>query len=224
MTTDTKKKKRDSFWVQNDARLFRFSVKLIDGPMSETFMKANPKIIRVIEMRGDDTLGYLHEMIFKAFNRFDPHLYEFQFGGKKPMDRKFTHRYIMEEIFEEEKDDPLFGDMEPYANLQTGNAETTTVGSLNLEKKDKFFYWFDFGDDWWHEITVKAIEPEVDARKKYPRIAEKIGKSPKQYDESELGFGSQVYVALAESGAMPLMIPLGKTPRKKQSKAIKEKT
>ncbi|MBW1985405.1 MAG: plasmid pRiA4b ORF-3 family protein, partial [Deltaproteobacteria bacterium] len=28
------------------------------------------------------------------------------------------------------------------------------MGKLNLAEKDKLYYLFDFGDDWWHEITL----------------------------------------------------------------------
>jgi len=48
-------------------------------------------------------------------------------------------------------------------------------------------YWFDFGDDWWHQINVRAI-PEKAATGKYPRIDRRVGKSPPQYvdwDEEE---------------------------------------
>lgn len=39
-------------------------------------------------MRGSDTLDDLHWAIFEAFDREDPHCYQFELGGKKPMDRK----------------------------------------------------------------------------------------------------------------------------------------
>ena len=39
----------------------------------------------MIEIRGDQTLEQLHHAIFKAYDRWDEHLYEFQFG-KRPFD------------------------------------------------------------------------------------------------------------------------------------------
>ena len=69
--------------------LYIMTVFLVGGPISERF--TNKEISRVIEIRGDQTLGQLHDAIFEAYDRSDEHLYEFQFG-KRPFDpdgRKF---------------------------------------------------------------------------------------------------------------------------------------
>ena len=39
--------------------------------------------------------------------------------------------------------------------------DQTTLDSLGLEVGRTFGYWFDFGDDWWHQINVEAIDDEV---------------------------------------------------------------
>src|SRR5208283_2306150 len=65
------------------ANLYVLSVFLVGGPTSEKF--ANKVIHRVIEIRGDQTLEQLHDAIFQAYDRWDQHLYEFQFG-KRPFD------------------------------------------------------------------------------------------------------------------------------------------
>jgi hypothetical protein len=65
------------------ANLYVASVFLLSGPTSKKF--ANKEISRVIEIRGDQTLEQLHHAIFKAYDRWDEHLYEFQFG-KRPFD------------------------------------------------------------------------------------------------------------------------------------------
>ena len=41
-------------------------------------------------------------------------------------------------------------------------------------------YWFDFGDDWYHQIDTTAITYGVQ-KGKYPRITERVGESPPQY-------------------------------------------
>ena len=51
------------------ANLYVVSVFLMSGPISEKF--ANTLINRVIEVRGDQTLGQLHEAIRQAFDRLD---------------------------------------------------------------------------------------------------------------------------------------------------------
>jgi hypothetical protein len=63
--------------------------------------------------------------------------------------------------------------------------DQTTIGSLGLEVSRSFGYWFDFGDDWWHQIDVTAIEDKM-PRRKLPKVTKKVGKSPPQYaDEDE---------------------------------------
>ena len=56
----------------------------------------------------------------------------------------------------------------------------TTLASLGLEVGRSFGYWFDFGDDWWHQINVEAIEDKV-PRGKFPKVTKREGKSPPQY-------------------------------------------
>src|SRR5437868_6375872 len=67
-------------------RVYALKVSLISGFVSDKFAKKNPSVYRTIRIRGDQTLEELHFAIFEAYDRFDEHLYEFQFG-KKPMDR-----------------------------------------------------------------------------------------------------------------------------------------
>jgi len=71
-------------------------------------------------------------------------------------------------------DDP-FGDENP-----AGDVTRTTIGSLGLKLGDAFGYWFDFGDDWWHQINVVAVEDEA-PRGKYPKVIRRVGESPPQY-------------------------------------------
>src|SRR5438477_4201179 len=63
--------------------LYVLSIDLLGGPVSKKF--TNKVISRVIEIRGDQTLEQLHHAIFKAYDRWEEHLYEFQFG-KRPFD------------------------------------------------------------------------------------------------------------------------------------------
>jgi len=49
-----------------------------------------------------------------------------------------------------------------------------------LKVGDAFGYWFDFGDDWWHQINVVAIADEA-PRGKYPKVTKRVGASPPQY-------------------------------------------
>jgi hypothetical protein len=151
--------------------LYELEVAIISGMISEAFAKANRHIVRTIEIRGDQTLEQLHEIIFKAFDRFDEHLYEFQVGGKGPMDPK-ARRYGLR--FDD--------DMTDFDSPSAGDVRTTTIASLRFKKDDAFGYWFDFGDDWWHQINVLAIHDEA-APGKFPRVTARTGESPPQYPD-----------------------------------------
>lgn len=55
-----------------------------------------------------------------------------------------------------------------------------TMASLGLSENDVFGYWFDFGDDWWHQVNVIAIKDKA-PKGKYPKVTQRIGASPPQY-------------------------------------------
>jgi hypothetical protein len=149
--------------------LYTLDVLLLDGPLTRKFAEKNPVVSRTIQIRGDQTLQDLHHAIFDAFGREEEHMYEFQFG-KRPMDPN-APRYVLPNTF-----GMNFGG-EPPA---TGRVDLTTLDSLGLRVGQRFAYWFDFGDDWWHQVNVEAIEDKV-PRGKFPRVTKRVGKSPPQY-------------------------------------------
>lgn len=155
----------------DSVRLYTLEVFLTDGPISETFAKKNPVVSRTIQIRGDQTLEDLHHAIFDAFDREEEHMYEFQFGTG-PMDPDGP-RYVLPGAFETDAGE---------RTAAAGRVDTATIGSLNLEVGRSFGYWFDFGDDWWHQINVEAIDEKV-PKGKFPRVTKRVGKSPPQYDE-----------------------------------------
>jgi hypothetical protein len=157
-------------WVKRDERLFTLEVCIIGGPMTAKFARKNKVICRTIQIRGDQTLECLHYAIFDAFDREDEHMYEFRVGGKGPMDPK-AKKYMLSGAFE----NPL-----PGTPQAAGDVMRTTIGSLGLKKDDSFGYWFDFGDDWWHQVYVTDIEERA-GRGKYPKVTRRVGKSPPQY-------------------------------------------
>jgi hypothetical protein len=150
--------------------LYTLQVALIGGPVSEKF--AGKEIIRTIQILGGQTLEDLHQMIFEAYDRFDEHSYEFQFG-KGPHDPK-GKRYVLPEMREQERGDRTIA----------GDVTQTTIDSLGLKVDQPFGYWFDYGDDWWHQIDVQAIDENV-PRGSYPKVIQRAGKSPPQYMDEE---------------------------------------
>jgi len=163
-----KRKQAAQGWVKLDDRLFTLEVCITSGPMTEEFMKKNNVICRTIEIRGDQTLEELHHAIFDAFDREDQHMFEFQVGGKGPMDPK-AKRYVLPMAMEDSN-----GEKKPEGTVNA------TIGSLGLKKDDAFGYWFDFGDDWWHQINVMNVEEKAGAGK-YPKVTQRVGESPPQY-------------------------------------------
>jgi hypothetical protein len=157
-------------------RIYTLDVFILEGPMSDEFMDENEEVSRTIEIRGDQTLEDLHNAIFQAFGRFDEHMYEFQIGGKRLMDPR-ARRYVLDEAFEDDVD----------GRAPSGKVSSTRLDSLGLKPGDAFAYWFDFGDDWWHQINVEAIE-DKEPTGSYPRVTKTVGQSPPQYmplDEDE---------------------------------------
>jgi Domain of unknown function (DUF6398)/Plasmid pRiA4b ORF-3-like protein len=147
----------------NINNLYELDVFLTDGPMTDQFIKKNPVVSRRIEITGDSTLQALHQIIFKAFNRSEEHLFEFQVGGSGPYDpqaRRYTRQSAIDET--------------------AHSASQTTIDSLDLSINESFGYWFDFGDDWWHQINVVTINNKVPTGK-YPKITQRQGASPPQY-------------------------------------------
>ncbi len=136
-------------------------------------------IYRIIDIRGDQTLDRFHKCIFQAFDRYDEHLYSFYITRKATTSRRAIY------------DAPEFahpmhaGDKDALFSFDKEiTAAKTKIGDIGLREKEKMHYLFDFGDDWWHEITCTAItEPRSGA--KYPVIVKKVGDSPEQYPETE---------------------------------------
>jgi hypothetical protein len=158
---------------QTGVRVYTLEVFLFSGPITERFAKQNPVVSRTIQIRGDQTLGDLHHAIFDAYGRWEEHLYEFQFG-KGPMDPK-GQRYVLPSAFEIERDE----DKPP-----AGRVDETTIDSLGIRVGDRFGYWFDFGDDWWHQVNVEAIEDEM-SKGKLPKVVKRVGKDPPQYADED---------------------------------------
>jgi hypothetical protein len=159
--------------VEASSKLYTLVVYLIGGPIGGEF--EGQVISRTIQIRGDQTLERLHKAIFKAFDRFDPHLYEFILRGGE---NGKTVSYSL----------PIYEAIPAFEDEMAGDVRTVAIDSLGLEVDEEFGYLFDFGDNWAHQIRVEAIEdlPEKGKGKgRYPKVVEKVGKSPPQYPEED---------------------------------------
>jgi|GEM_PF-1206918 tetratricopeptide (TPR) repeat protein len=152
--------------------LYTLEIRLTDGPMEDAFLEANPEIVRTIQIRGNQTLLDLHRLIFNAFDREEEHWFEFQIGGddfNDPAARRFG---IPGDCEGDEEDGRL------------EDAEATRLAALGLAVGQTFDYWFDYGDDWMHAITVTAVAPKA-PKGNFPSVVGRVGASPPQYPEWE---------------------------------------
>ena len=156
---------------QGAARLYTLEAFITQGPISKAFARKNKVISRTIRIRGDQTLADLHGALFAAFDRFDEHMYEFQLG--KGPNHPGNKRYALRAA-------EAFGDDTPFA----GTVEKTTLDVVKLKVGQSFGYWFDFGDDWWHQINVVAIADAAPPGT-YPTVTARVGESPPQYPDAE---------------------------------------
>jgi len=139
----------------------------------------NKRTYRNIEILENQTLDELHSAIFEAFDRYDPHLYSFFLTRKA--ERSLRKIYEATEITHPMSVENLMGF---FGSEKKYDAEETKIGDLDLDVKDKLYYLFDFGDDWWHELTVLNIRDEKNSGG-FPKIVKIAGKSPPQYPDYE---------------------------------------
>ena len=163
--------------------IYTLEVFIIGGPVTGDFIEANPEMSRTIEIRGDQTLEDLHRAIFEAFDRVDQHAYEFHFGDE-PHDfsrGRYAHPAMDDAPFMMSRSKEPGSSWE-IAEDPNGDVTTATIDGLDLEVGDTFCYWFDFGDNWYHQIEVLGIEERTD-NEEYPRVVNRVGESPPQYPQ-----------------------------------------
>ena len=142
--------------------LYTLEVTITGGLMTDDFVARNPVISRTIEIRADQTLNQLHRTIFQAFDRWDDcHLSEFNMGSG--VHDRGGDRYVLQFIYDDPDEVAFYEEQVP-----TGSMERTRVGKLDLRSGQGFWYWYDYGDNWVHRITVVAIG-EAEPKVKYPR-------------------------------------------------------
>ena len=122
------------------------SKKIDDSPVFQlkvTLKGIRPPVWRRILVRGSTTLDWFHDIMQIVMGWEDAHLHAFVVGET---------RYSTP--------DPNWGfDMEDEARVK--------LGQVVAQPKDRFFYEYDFGDSWLHEILVEKVLP-VDPDVHYP--------------------------------------------------------
>ncbi|MBN1650504.1 MAG: plasmid pRiA4b ORF-3 family protein [Bacteroidales bacterium] len=101
-----------------------------------TLENVKPPVWRRIVLSDELSLFQLHNTIQIAFNWTNMHLYQFKIGDIK-VDM-----------------DGGFGLSEESEGL---NVKDVKLKDFSFTEKDTFKYWYDFGDDWMHQIQVEKI-------------------------------------------------------------------
>ena len=109
------------------------------------------EVYRNIEICGDETLDRLCQIILEAFDFDDEHLYEFCMDNRMYSENSYQS--------DPEEDDDASTDI--------------ALDKLKLNKGQKFWLHYDFGDDWMFTITVHKINEVEESFE--PRIVKSKG-------------------------------------------------
>ncbi|MDO5638764.1 MAG: hypothetical protein Q4G28_02745 [Neisseria sp.] len=177
--------------------MYRFKVSLV-GERGQPISKLH----RIIEVSGNAPFIALHEQIFEAFDRFDPHLFKFLLTRKELADIRDLYDWHEEVGFPESKG--------PFSDAIVHDATQFTIADAALQEKDIIHYWFDFGDDWMHRLRLEKIfqiaDNEPQSEGWYCDTTKRVGKSPPQYDEDSLWNGNSQEAAFARISSILLAL------------------
>ena len=119
-------------------------------------LNVSPKIWRRVEIPSSFTLGDVHDVMQIVMGWDDSHLHVFRVGTR---------------VFSLPSDESEF---EPA----TADSDSVTLESLSLFKKGKrFFYDYDFGDGWQHQLEVESVRKRLKT-KHYPFCIKAVGACP----------------------------------------------
>ncbi|HWR46810.1 MAG TPA: plasmid pRiA4b ORF-3 family protein [Pseudonocardiaceae bacterium] len=107
--------------------------------VSLRYMK--PPVWRRLQVPSTTSLAQLHHIIQTAMGWYDCHLHQFEVNGR------------------------YYADPEHMLDETTDEARQTLA---RLPVGQRFAYWYDFGDDWWHDIQVESVD-RADPALAYPR-------------------------------------------------------
>lgn len=107
-----------------------------DYELKITLLRSKPPIWRLVRVPADIRLSHLHRVIQIAMGWEDDHLHQFEIKGQSYMD--FSR---------------------PGPDIGTQDEDAARLNEIVTRVNTKFRYWYDFGDDWWHEIQLKRMIP-----------------------------------------------------------------
>ncbi|GDY23606.1 hypothetical protein LBMAG56_49530 [Verrucomicrobiota bacterium] len=108
-----------------------------------TLVDSNPSIWRQVIVPEDVPLDYVHHIIQLAMGWENDHMHEIVTGTTRA--NRVRYSVI----------DPDFG----FAENEVLDEEEHTLAEIAPRAKRKFFYEYDFGDGWLHEVVVEKVLP-----------------------------------------------------------------
>ncbi len=111
-----------------------------------TLKDTKPSVWRRILVPSSISLNRFHEILQIIMGWSDYHLHQFTIGAR--------------EFGEPSEDDEAFG-------IEIFNDKKFYLNKLVLVENFKFDYWYDFGDNWHHDVVVEKILQKEDS-KSYP--------------------------------------------------------
>jgi len=121
---------------------------------------------RTIEIDSATTLNDMHNVMQSLTDFDNDHCYDF-FIGKTPRDIGNT-----------------LGSDDEFGAASKKLKRIRLADVFPLPTGHHLFYWFDFGDDWKFQISLKKTS-QKEAGAKYPRVIAEKGPSPVQYPDIE---------------------------------------
>jgi hypothetical protein len=142
---------------------YTFRVRILGG----IYAPADAETIwREIELRGDQTLADLGEVIPSAFRFDDDHLWSFFLSGKTWDESTEYARVQLDDV----------------RGLRRRTADRLRVRDAPAGRE--FLFLFDYGDEWHFGVKL-ARTSEIEPSASYPRIVASHGPAPRQYPDVE---------------------------------------
>ena len=111
-----------------------------------TLRHTKPPIWRRLEVRGDTTLGHLHDVLQVAMGWTDSHLHQFVVDGA------------------------IYGTPDPDWDVDVKNEARVRLDEVLRKPKDALVYEYDFGDGWEHTVVLEKVLPREPGRHRYPVV------------------------------------------------------
>ena len=158
----------EALGIQQGQRLNRRHGGYLGGLSTHIFrVSLKPRLYRDIEIKSDESLAELAEVIVKAFHFNFDHPYGF-FSAMKGNVYKSPVRY------------ELFADVD--GGREARSVKRTKIGDAFALVGSKMLFLFDYGDEWRFKVEVIDIGQSA-PKGRYPKIRTTVGKAPDQYPD-----------------------------------------